>query len=127
MALAMYEMKLVLATVLSRYELALCDKGPIRPHRRGITFVPSANFQLMVTQRRSAVLSAAHAIGPSPSTHRKNRPPEEEVGYADPTSLLLWQNTRIEPPNPLNKVGPTDEACLRRLPEKTEYHDIINS
>ncbi|MCT7968226.1 cytochrome P450 [Laspinema sp. D1] len=59
MALAMYEMKLVLATVLSRYELALCDKGPIRPHRRGITFVPSANFQLMVTQRRSAVLSAA--------------------------------------------------------------------
>ncbi|MGF1490943.1 MAG: cytochrome P450 [Microcoleaceae cyanobacterium] len=52
MALSLFEMKLILATVLSRYGLELANSGPVRPTRRGITIVPSDAFQLRVTHRR---------------------------------------------------------------------------
>ncbi|MGF1513354.1 MAG: cytochrome P450 [Elainellaceae cyanobacterium] len=39
-ALSLYEMKVVLATVLQRWRLHLDFAQPVRPHRRGITFVP---------------------------------------------------------------------------------------
>lgn len=39
----MYEMKLVLATIISRFELKLADQCSVYPVRRGITIVPSAN------------------------------------------------------------------------------------
>ena len=52
MALSMFEMKLVLATVLSKYRLELVDNGEVKPVRRGITFVPSGNFKLKVIDRR---------------------------------------------------------------------------
>lgn len=48
MALSLFEMKIVLATVLSRCRFSLADRGPVRPVRRGITIVPSDNFQLTV-------------------------------------------------------------------------------
>lgn len=41
MAFAMFEMKLVLATVLSRYNLALVNNHRVRPTRRGVTIAPS--------------------------------------------------------------------------------------
>ena len=45
-AFSLYEMKLVLATVLLNYELALANTGTVKPARRGITFVPSEQFKL---------------------------------------------------------------------------------
>jgi cytochrome P450 len=45
-AFSLYEMKLVLATVLSSYQLALANRGEVKPARRGITFVPNENFRL---------------------------------------------------------------------------------
>jgi cytochrome P450 family 110 len=55
-ALAMFEMKLILATVLNRFEFRLVQpsQGAIHPARRGITFVPPGQFQLQVTKVRSA-------------------------------------------------------------------------
>lgn len=40
-AFALYQMKLVLATAIARVRLELAPQPPIRPTRRGITFVPS--------------------------------------------------------------------------------------
>ena len=47
MAFSMYEMKLVLATILSRFGLALADQRPVHPVRRGITIVPSQTRYLV--------------------------------------------------------------------------------
>lgn len=52
MALSMFEMKLILATVLSHYQLILSDNGLVKPVRRGITIVPSSNFRLTVIGAR---------------------------------------------------------------------------
>ena len=49
MAFSMFEMKLVLATILSRLNLTLVDKRPVRPVRRGITIVPSGGVGMIVT------------------------------------------------------------------------------
>ncbi len=61
-ALAMFEMKLILATLLNRFEFRLQQpSGQVaRPARRGITFVPPGRFQLRVTQLRS---TAPVAVG----------------------------------------------------------------
>lgn len=48
-AFSMYEMKLVLATILSRFGLSLANKSPVRPVRRGITIVPSGGVRMVVT------------------------------------------------------------------------------
>ena len=52
-ALAMYEMKLVLATILSNYKLALFDKRPVKPQRRGITLAPAGDVKMVMLGRRS--------------------------------------------------------------------------
>ena len=52
MALAQYEMKLVLATILSRYELALADNRPVRPQRRGVTLSPAGGVKMVVKGQR---------------------------------------------------------------------------
>ncbi len=52
MAFAMLEMKLVLATVLSRYNLAIADNGAVRPVRRGLTLAPSVGKWLVATSQR---------------------------------------------------------------------------
>ncbi len=57
MALALFEMKLVLATLLRQYDLELSQAKlqpdrPIRPARRGITFVPPGHLRLTVTGKR---------------------------------------------------------------------------
>ncbi|BCL35796.1 cytochrome P450 [Nostoc sp. MS1] len=48
MAFALFEMKLVLATILSQYSLELLDKVPLKPVRRGIVFAPPGGVRLMV-------------------------------------------------------------------------------
>ncbi|XHX79017.1 MAG: cytochrome P450 [Stenomitos frigidus ULC029] len=50
-AFSLYEMKLVLATVLSCYDLTATTQGSVIPERRGITFVPSSNFRLTAIER----------------------------------------------------------------------------
>jgi len=51
-ALAQYEMKLVLATILSRYQLALADNQPETPRRRGVTLAPSRGVKMVITGQR---------------------------------------------------------------------------
>jgi cytochrome P450 len=46
LAFAQFEMKLVLATILSRYQLALINGRPVQPIRRGITFSPPDSLQM---------------------------------------------------------------------------------
>lgn len=58
MALAMFEMKLILATLLKRYEFAPAQIQPCRrPARRGITFVPPGELKLRLLQRRNSTPS----------------------------------------------------------------------
>lgn len=47
-AFAQYEMKLVLATVLSQLQLKLADSRPVRPVRRGLTMSPSGGVRMVV-------------------------------------------------------------------------------
>ncbi|MDV2997265.1 MAG: putative cytochrome P450 135A1 [Chroococcidiopsis sp. SAG 2025] len=50
-ALASFEMKLVVATVLSRYRLALADRSPEHPVRRGVTFAPARGVQMILKEK----------------------------------------------------------------------------
>lgn len=51
-ALAMFEMKLVLATILSRYQIALADERPVKPVLFGVTLVPAGGVRIVVQGRR---------------------------------------------------------------------------
>ena len=53
-ALAMLEMKLVLATIMSKYELTLASKKPEKPSRRGVTMAPSNGVPLVMAGKRAA-------------------------------------------------------------------------
>jgi cytochrome P450 len=57
MALAQYEMKLAIATIVSQLRLELATSQPVKPMRRGITLAPSANLKLVARDRRQAPLS----------------------------------------------------------------------
>lgn len=51
MALAQYEMKLVLATILRSYELNLLEKQPVKAIRRGVTLAPQGGIKMeLLTQ-----------------------------------------------------------------------------
>ncbi|MEL6928492.1 MAG: cytochrome P450 [Cyanobacteria bacterium J06600_6] len=50
-ALALLEMKLVIASLLSRFELALTSKRPMLPVRRGLTLAPPASFEMIATAK----------------------------------------------------------------------------
>ncbi len=52
MALSLFEMKLILATVLTTWQLQLQGPTDIQPIRRGITFVPDERFRLQVLSRQ---------------------------------------------------------------------------
>ncbi len=54
MAFALYEMKLVLATVMSRYSLAIAGNQAVKPVRRGLTLAPSGGKWLVATQRHTS-------------------------------------------------------------------------
>ena len=51
-ALALLEIKLVLATVLSNYQLALVDNKPIKLQRRGFTLAPQGGVKMIMTGKR---------------------------------------------------------------------------
>lgn len=51
-ALAQLEMKLVLATILSQYQLALAEDKPVKIQRRGFTLAPSGGVEMIMTRRR---------------------------------------------------------------------------
>ncbi|QSJ14787.1 cytochrome P450 [Nostoc sp. UHCC 0702] len=51
-AMAIFEMKVVLAKILSTYELALVEQRPVRPQRRGVTLAPTSGIKLAITGRR---------------------------------------------------------------------------
>ncbi|MFP4099186.1 cytochrome P450 [Coleofasciculus sp.] len=52
MAFAQFEMKLVLAKILSRFQLALVDSHPVKPVRRGFTLAPPENMRMIITSRQ---------------------------------------------------------------------------
>jgi cytochrome P450 family 110 len=52
MALAMYELKLATATIVSELDLELPDDRPIKPVRRGVTLAPSNNLRLSIVGER---------------------------------------------------------------------------
>ncbi|WP_221643555.1 MULTISPECIES: cytochrome P450 [unclassified Nostoc] len=51
-ALAIFEMKLVLATILSHYQFALVDNQPERLQRRGFTLTPAKGIKITITGER---------------------------------------------------------------------------
>ncbi|UBF29661.1 cytochrome P450 [Kovacikia minuta CCNUW1] len=51
-ALALFELKLVLATLLSRYHFALTDNHPEVPRRRGVTLSPKNGVKIRITGQR---------------------------------------------------------------------------
>ncbi len=60
-ALAMFEMKLVLATILSRHTLALVDQEPERLMRRGVSLGPTNGIKMVITNQRLCRESMASA------------------------------------------------------------------
>jgi hypothetical protein len=48
-AFAQFEMKLVLAKILSRYQFALADRAPVKPVRRGFTLAPPNDMRMIMT------------------------------------------------------------------------------
>lgn len=51
-ALAQLEIKLVLATILSEYQLVLADEKPIKPYRRGFVLAPAGGVRMKVLGKR---------------------------------------------------------------------------
>ncbi|OUL19607.1 cytochrome P450 [Nostoc sp. 106C] len=51
-ALATFEMKLVLATILSKYQLGLADQRSERPQRRGVVIRPGNGVKIVITGQR---------------------------------------------------------------------------
>ncbi len=49
MAFAQYEMKIVLATILSEFQVSLVNKRPVRPVRRGLTIATPAGMRMVAT------------------------------------------------------------------------------
>jgi len=50
MAFAMFEMKLVLATILRRTQLKLAENRPVLPARRGVTMAPVGGVKMVATK-----------------------------------------------------------------------------
>ncbi|MGL5875554.1 MAG: cytochrome P450 [Xenococcaceae cyanobacterium] len=50
-ALAMLEIKLVLATILSQYDLALAKNSPVKPQRRGGTIAPHNGVPMVMVKK----------------------------------------------------------------------------
>jgi unspecific monooxygenase len=61
-AFALYEMKLVLATLLTRYELALAETKPVVPIRRGVTTAPKGGVKLIAKGQRPAVSTSIASL-----------------------------------------------------------------
>lgn len=51
-AFTLFEIKLVLETILSRYQLVLVNQQPERLVRRGFTLAPASGVKMVITGRR---------------------------------------------------------------------------
>jgi cytochrome P450 len=47
-ALAQFEMKIVLATIISHYDLELREDKPVKPQRKGVTLSPKGGIKIAV-------------------------------------------------------------------------------
>lgn len=63
LALAQFEMKLILATIISRWQLALANNQPVRPVRRGVTLAPAGGVQMVVKNERRSPLAELQLAG----------------------------------------------------------------
>jgi cytochrome P450 len=54
-AFSMFELKLIVATILSRFELKLAKHHPVRRVRRGITIVPGGGVPMIITHRKNNI------------------------------------------------------------------------
>jgi cytochrome P450 len=61
MAFALYEMKMVLATVLARVDLRAAPGRPVVPERRAITLAPSRGMPVVVASRWPRATGASPA------------------------------------------------------------------
>jgi unspecific monooxygenase len=52
MAFALFEMKLVLATVLSNWEMQLADNTPVKPVRKSFLLAPGSDIPMVVKGKR---------------------------------------------------------------------------
>ena len=52
-AFSIYEMKLVLATILSNYKLELAEEKPVKPQRRGVNITPAGDVKMVMKGQRS--------------------------------------------------------------------------
>ncbi|MHC5729893.1 MAG: cytochrome P450, partial [Nostoc sp.] len=53
-ALALFEMKLVLATIISRYQLVLADEKRVeKPKARGVNYPPASGLKMLMLDQRS--------------------------------------------------------------------------
>lgn len=52
MAFARFEMKLILATILLHFQLALTHSRPVKPVRRGVTLAPPKGMRMVVKRQR---------------------------------------------------------------------------
>lgn len=52
MALANFEMRLVLATILSNFEMELAENQPVKPQRRGIALGPKGGVKMLMKGKR---------------------------------------------------------------------------
>ncbi|MCF4969320.1 cytochrome P450 [Nostoc sp. CMAA1605] len=59
MAFALFEMKLVLATILSQVDLKLVENYPVKPIRRGVTLAPSGGKWMITTGQRQKIEKSA--------------------------------------------------------------------
>jgi len=59
-AFAVYEMKMVLATILPRIDMRLVDPN-VKAKRRAVTITPAGGLPVIVTARRSRQAVAARA------------------------------------------------------------------
>lgn len=51
-ALAMFEMKLVLATILKNYQLVLAENQTVTPQRRGVVIAPKGGVKMVLKEAR---------------------------------------------------------------------------
>lgn len=61
-AFALFEMKIALAEILSRVELALVDNREVRPQRRGLVTAPNRSIQMVVKGDRSVKSRTLEAV-----------------------------------------------------------------
>jgi len=63
-ALAELEMKLVLASIISKYELTLANNKLVKPQRRGLTISPAGGVPLIFQNKRTTSTKQLQTVSP---------------------------------------------------------------